>query len=96
MQYCIAALGAEWRATLACQMYFWGTKEPMAADMEGAKLETSQWVYVDFSKSLAKESTRHKAKAHRGSNTVPTTKFLKLMLNTLLDKVLVLRFILIN
>ena len=41
-------LGARWRAIHACQMYFWGMKEPIAAEIEGAKLSTSQWVYVEF------------------------------------------------
>jgi hypothetical protein len=45
----------------ACQTYFCGMKLPMAAEMEGAKFGTSQWVLVEFwnSESFNKSNIVH-------------------------------------
>ena len=42
--------GALCRDMQACHTYFCGTKLPIAAEMDGAKFVTSQWVYVAFYK----------------------------------------------
>ena len=49
-------LGAVCKAMQACQTYFCGAKFPIAADMEGAKLSTSQSVLVVFCKKTKNEN----------------------------------------
>ena len=41
-----SCLGAECNETNIFQTYFWGLKSPIAAEIDGAKFQTLQWVCV--------------------------------------------------
>ena len=67
------------RAMADCQTYFCGKKLPIAAEIDGAKLYTSQWVLVEFSNSNIKDQITQKANPNKGNETENVAKFLNVM-----------------
>ena len=62
----------EWRAMAIRQIYFCGSKAPIAALIDGKKLVTPQWVDVDASKWNNRDHTMQTISANTGNNTVTT------------------------